>query len=166
MRISSSFLASAIALTLFSAGCAGPEKKLGRGLNNVTEFARGGEIRRSMEQAMLWDNPDTAFTTGFIRGMHRSLARTFIGAYEVITFPFPSYEPLLTSTNRIFPDVTVRNKNYPWGGMVLTENPIYPDNFRPGVLADSLFSNDTSLGFSGGDVAPFIPGSRFRIFDQ
>jgi hypothetical protein len=50
-----------------------------------------------MEQAMLWDNPDTAFTTGFIRGMHRSLARTFIGAYEVITFPFPSYASVLAA---------------------------------------------------------------------
>jgi hypothetical protein len=28
-----------------------------------------------------------------------------------------------------------------------------------------MFATDTNLGFSGGDVAPFIPGSRFRIFD-
>jgi hypothetical protein len=27
-------------------------------------------------------------------------------------------------------------------------------------------SPDTSLGFSGGDIIPFIPGSRFHIFDQ
>jgi len=25
---------------------------------------------------------------------------------------------------------------------------------------------DTALGFSGGDLAPMIPGSRFRIFDN
>ena len=166
MRISFPFLALLIALTLFSAGCAGPERKLGRGLNNIAEFARGGEIRRSIEQTMLWENPDTAFTTGFIRGFNRSVVRTAIGAFEVATFPFPGYEPYLTSTNRIYPDITVRNKNYPWGGMVLTEHPTYPDSYRPDVLADSLFSNDTSLGFSGGDVAPMIPGSRFRIFDH
>jgi putative exosortase-associated protein (TIGR04073 family) len=166
MRIPSASVILSVALALGAAGCAGPEKKLGRGINNFTEFCRGGEMRRSIEQTMLWDNSDAAFATGFVRGFNRCVARTFIGAYEMVTFPFPSYEPLLTSTNRIFPDATVRNKNYPWGGMVLTANPTFPDNYRPDVLADSLFSNDTSLGFSGGDVAPFIPGSRFRIFDH
>jgi hypothetical protein len=28
-----------------------------------------------------------------------------------------------------------------------------------------VFETDINLGFSGGDVAPIIPGSRFRIFD-
>jgi putative exosortase-associated protein (TIGR04073 family) len=164
MRISN-FLALAGMLVL-AAGCAGPEKKLGRGLLNATEFARGGEIRRSIEQTAFWENTDSAYTTGFIRGLNRSFARTGIGIYEIITFPFPSYDPMLTSTNRVYPDPNVRNTKYPWGGMVLTEYPTYPDSYRPGLMEDSIFATDTSLGFSGGDVAPMIQGSRFRIFDN
>jgi putative exosortase-associated protein (TIGR04073 family) len=155
-----------LALVVVLCGCAGPEQKFGRGLNNVTEFVRGGEIRRSMEQTALWEGPDTAYTTGFIRGFNRSLVRTAIGAYEVITAPFPPYGPLLTSTNYIYPDFTVRNKSYPWGGMVLPEYTVYPDAYKPGILSDSIFATDTALGFSGGDVAPIIPGSRFKIFDN
>ena len=164
MRIGN-FLALAGAL-LLAAGCAGPEKKLGRGMYNVTEFARGGEILRSIEQTSLWENTDAGVTTGLVRGLHRSLVRTGIGLYEIVTFPIPSYDPMLTSTNRIFPDANVRNSKYPWGGMVLSEYPTYPDSYRPGLREDSIFATDTSLGFSGGDVAPNIPGSRFRIFDN
>jgi putative exosortase-associated protein (TIGR04073 family) len=119
-----------------------------------------------MEQTALWEGPDVAYTTGFIRGFNRSLVRTAIGAYEIITTPFPPYGPMLASTNRIYPDFTVRNKTYPWGGMVLPENPVYPDAYKPGTLADSLFATDTALGFSGGDVAPMIQGSRFKVFDN
>src|SRR5215204_3353166 len=164
MRISTFFaLAGAMALMM---GCAGPEKKLGRGLLNTTEFLRGGEIHRSLEQTALWENTDSAFTTGFIRGFNRSITRTAIGIYEIATFPFPSYDPLLTSTNRIYPDQNMRNKTYPFGGMVLTEYPTYPDSYRPGLMDDAIFNTDTSLGFSGGDIAPMIPGSRFRVFDN
>lgn len=164
MRIANTLaLVAAVALT---AGCAGPEKKLGRGLLNVTEFARLGEVRRSMEQTHLWENTDAAYTTGLIRGVHRSLARTAIGVYEIVTFPLPSYGPVLTSKDPIYPDANMRNRSYPFGGMTLTEYPTYPDSYKPGVISDSIFSTDTALGFSGGDVAPFIPGSRFRIFDN
>ena len=43
---------------------------------------------------------------------------------------------------------------------------VYPENFRPGLFADQLFATDTAIGFSGGEIAPMIPGSRFRIFDH
>jgi len=135
-------LAGVAVLGLGASGCAGPEQKLGRGLNNVTEFARMGEIRRSMEQTGVWEGSDKVYTTGFIRGFNRSVARTAVGLYEVVTFPFPSYDPVF------FP-----------------ENPVYPDSYTPNLLADPAFSPDSALGFSGGDVAPMIPGSRFRIFD-
>jgi hypothetical protein len=29
-----------------------------------------------------------------------------------------------------------------------------------------LFDTDTYVGLSGGDVAPFMPGSRFKVFDN
>jgi putative exosortase-associated protein (TIGR04073 family) len=157
-----------IAAVILSSGCAGPERKLGRGILNATEFARGGEMRRSMEQTALWENTDSTYTTGFIRGFNRSVVRTAIGIYEIATFPIPTptYDPLLTSTNRIYPDFAMRNKTYPFGGMVLTEFPTYQDSYVPGLIEDSMFATDTSLGFSGGDIAPFVPGSRFRVFDN
>lgn len=142
MRISISSLASLTALFLLSAGCAGPEQKLGRGLLNVTEFARLGEIRRSMEQTALWDATDKTYSTGFIKGFNRSVARTAVGAYEIVTFPFPKYDPY-----------------------ILPENPVYPDSYKPKLISDPTFGMDTALGFSGGDIVPFVPGSRFHIFD-
>jgi putative exosortase-associated protein (TIGR04073 family) len=164
MRIS--FLLALAGIAVLATGCAGPEKKLGRGLLNTTEIFRLGEVRRSMEQTALWENTDTTYTTGFIRGMNRTAVRTGIGIYEIVTFPFPRYEALMVSTNRTYPDANMRNKTYPWGGMTLSEYPAYPDSYKPGLLSDSIFATDTSLGFSGGDVAPMIPGSRFRIFDN
>jgi putative exosortase-associated protein (TIGR04073 family) len=164
MRTTISILAASAVLV--GAGCAGPEQKLGRGMNNLTDLARGGEIRRSIEQTALWDGPGTAFTTGFLRGFNRSVARTFIGAYEVVTFPFPSYDPLLVPKTKLYPDSSIQTTRYPYGGIVLPEGPVYPANYEPGLLSDSLFDSDSSLGFSSGDVAPFVPGSRFRIFDH
>lgn len=166
MRITNLLVLTGAAILL--AGCAGPEKKLGRGLLNSTEFLRGGEIRRSMEQTALWENSDSAMTTGIIRGFNRSVARTAIGIWEIATFPLPlpSYDASLTSPSRSYPDANVRNRSYPFGGMVLSEYPTYPDNYRPSVIADSVSATDSSLGFSGGDVAPMIQGSRFRIFDN
>lgn len=131
-----------LAIAVFATGCAGPEEKLGRGISNVTELARMGEIRRSMEQTALWEGADKAYTTGVIRGFNRSLARTGVGLYEIVTFPFPTYDPIF-----------------------LPEQPVYPDSYTPNLIADPSFGPDASLGFSGGDVAPFIPGSRFRVFD-
>lgn len=115
---------------------------MGRGINNATEFLRLGEIRRSMEQTALWDGNEVGYTTGFLRGFNRSLVRTGVGLYEIVTAPFPSYDPHL-----------------------LPENPVFPDSYRPKLIADPTFAPDGALGFSGGDVAPMIPGSRFRIFD-
>jgi putative exosortase-associated protein (TIGR04073 family) len=140
MRITS---LACLAVAVFLAGCAGPEYKLGRGLNNVTEFGRLGEIRRSMEQTSIFKGPEIGFTAGFLHGFNRSVARTFVGAYEIVSSPFPPYDPIM----------------YP-------VNPEYPESYRPKILADQIFSPDASLGFGGGDVAPFIPGSRFRIFDN
>lgn len=136
---------------MFATGCAGPEQKLGRGMNNLTEVFRLGEIRRSMEDSALWEGSDAAYTRGFLKGFNRTMARTVVGAFEVLTFPFPGYEPYLKPGNEFFPDITV--------------DPVYPDSYKPHMLADPAFSPDANLGFSGGDVAPFAPGSRFRIFD-
>ena len=93
MRSSISLLSIAVTLAIFSAGCAGPEQKLGRGINNVTEFTRLGEMSRSIEQTALWEGANSAYTTGVIRGFNRSLVRTAVGAFEIVTFPLPRYGP-------------------------------------------------------------------------
>jgi putative exosortase-associated protein (TIGR04073 family) len=135
----------AVAGTLLT-GCENVERKFGRGLNNTFEIVRGGEFRRSMEQTSVFESPDTGRGYGFIHGVNRTLARTGIGIYEVVTAPLPPYGPVFTDH--------------------FAPGPVYPDNFTPGLPADSMFATDTTIGFSGGEVAPLVPGSRFRIFDS
>ncbi|MDB6121022.1 MAG: hypothetical protein JWQ71_15 [Pedosphaera sp.] len=140
-------LLGALALTaVLGVGCAGTEQKFGRGLGNMTEIVRGNEFQRSVEQGGIFDGPDTGISTGFVRGVNKTLARTGVGLYEVVTAPFPPYDPVFTD--------------------YLSPRPQYPDSFRPRKWADSIFDNDQSMGFSGGDVAPWFPGSRFRVFDN
>jgi putative exosortase-associated protein (TIGR04073 family) len=126
-------------------GCANTEKKFGRGMSNLVEPLRLGELRRSMEQTALFDGPDSSYGVGFIRGINRTLARTGLGAYEMVTAPIPPYDPICTD--------------------YLSPTPVYPDSYTPNLVEDSTYATDTNLGFSGGDVMPFSPGSRFRIFD-
>ncbi|HUA38399.1 MAG TPA: exosortase system-associated protein, TIGR04073 family [Candidatus Sulfopaludibacter sp.] len=146
MRNALTFLSVVAVAALFTSGCAGPEQKLGRGMSNVAEAARGGEWRRSVEQTAVFDSPEAGYTVGFVRGFDRSVARTGVGLYEVITFPFPPYHPIFTK--------------------YLAPEPVYPDNYTPGLWSDSMFDTDTYVGMSGGDVAPFVPGSRFKVFDN
>ena len=101
MRKFISSTVATLAIGIFATGCAGPEQKLGRGFNNLTELTRMGEIRRSMEQTALWEGTDKAYTTGVIRGFNRSLARTGVGLYEIVTFPFPTYEPIFLPTEPV-----------------------------------------------------------------
>ncbi len=145
MRKTLPFLAALVVVVLTS-GCANVEQKFSRGCSNMTEFARLGEIRRSMEQTALFDEPGHHYTLGFVTGFNKSLVRTGVGVYEVVTCPLPPYDPVLTD--------------------YITPSPVYPDNYTPGIIAGSTFETDTHMGFSGGDVAPFIPGSRFKVFDM
>jgi len=143
MRKSIALFGAAAAVVLLATGCAGPEKKLGRGLNNIGEVVRMGDMRRSVEQAGVFGGPSSR-AGGFFTGFNKSMARIGIGVYEVVTFPIPSYDPMAT--------------NY------ITPHPVWPDSYTPGLPADPLYETDTSLGFSGGDIAPIVPGSRFAIF--
>ena len=145
MRNTFPLLAVAVIAGALAAGCAHTEQKLGRGISNTFEIVRMGEIRRSVEQTGLWDGPNAAYTTGVVRGLNRTLARTGIGLYEIVTCPFPPYDPVCTG--------------------YLTPSPVHPDNYTPDLVDDPVFSTDTTLGFSGGDIAPFVPGSRFSVFE-
>lgn len=140
------FLALAALAAVFTSGCAGPEEKLGRGVSNVLEPSRLGEMRRSIEQTAIFESPSAGYTVGVVRGFDHTVARTVMGVYEVATFPLPPYQPLFTS--------------------YVKPGPVYPESYKPGLISDSTFDTDTYMGFSGGDVAPFIPGSRFKVFDN
>ena len=144
----SSVLLPLIAMAAVAAGCAGPESKLGRGITNLTEFTRGGEIDRAVEQRAVFGDPDGALTTGFIHGFNRSLERTFVGAYEVLTFPIPNRTP------------------GDYGPVMRPTEPVYPDSYKPNWIADTILAPDANLGFSGGDILPLVPGNRFRVFDN
>jgi putative exosortase-associated protein (TIGR04073 family) len=142
----------AVAAALFAAGCTGPEQKLGRGLSNTFEVVRWGELRSSIELNAVEPIPGTGYF-GFLHGFDRSLQRTGIGLLEVITFPVPTptYKPL-------FPKF--------YDARISPGEPIFPESYAPGLYSDALFDTDTYTGFSGGDVAPWMPGSRFAIFDN
>ena len=158
MRSAVSLLALAAVAAL--TGCAGPEQKFGRGVNNFSEIVRGAEMRRSMEQTMLWDGPSQG-PTGFARGVTRTFARTGIGLYEMVTAPIPPYHPLLAPESRLYPDPSMRTRKYPWGGLELPEYPVHTDNEWTVLRSGRLFETDSSCGFSGGVVAPWVPGNKF-----
>jgi len=146
MRNSLNVLGSLTLVAVMAAGCAGPEEKMGRGISNFGEIVRGGEFERSVEQAGIFDGTDVGVSTGFIRGVDRTVARTGVGLYEIVTFPIPPYGPVCTD--------------------YLSPKPLYPDSFHPRKWSDATFDTDRQMGFSGGDVAPWFPGSRFRVFDD
>jgi putative exosortase-associated protein (TIGR04073 family) len=146
MRIATNFLAALALAALFTAGCAGPEQKLGRGFSNTFEVVRMGELQRSVEQSSIIDGAGVGYTYGFVHGIDKTLARTGIGIYEVVTFPIPTYDPIFTS--------------------YLPVTPAGPDSRRITLPDDPLFETDTFTGFSGGNVFPFIPASKFSVFDN
>ena len=140
-------LLSLIALAAtFTTGCAGPEEKLGRGIRNTCEVARLGELRYSMEQTAVWDSAPEAATTGVVKGVNLSLARTGIGLYEIITFPFPPYHPVCTGT--------------------VPAQPVYPDNYRVNLPDNPLYDTSQHIGFTEGNSFSFAPGSQFDVFGQ
>jgi putative exosortase-associated protein (TIGR04073 family) len=145
MRKTLPLLAGLAMAAILAAGCANTEQKFGRGMSNTLEVTRLGELQRSVEQTGLFEGPNVGYTTGFIRGINRTLARTGIGIYEMVTAPFPPYDPVFTD--------------------YLAPNPVYPDAYKPDLVEDSMFATDANLGYSGGDIMPFVPGSRFRVFD-
>jgi putative exosortase-associated protein (TIGR04073 family) len=150
MRNSISLLTLIALAALSTSGCKGPEQKFGRGISNSLEITRFGEMRRSIEQTAVFESPSAGYTTGAVRGLNRTLARTGLGLFEIVTFPFPmpgaGYRPICTH--------------------YLPPGPAYPDSYKPGRISSSMFDTDTYAGFGGGEVAPFIPGSRFKVFDN
>ena len=134
-------------------------------MNNITEIVRGGEMQRSIEQTTLWDGTMQGSTVGWARGFTRTMARTGIGLYEVVTFPLPPYRPVMVQKGPFYPDASVATRKSPWGGLELSEKPVFPSSYAPGLPGNGRFGTDTRLGMSGGDVAPGFPGSRFSVLE-
>jgi putative exosortase-associated protein (TIGR04073 family) len=137
------FAVAALA-ALFTAGCAGPESKLGRGISNTTSVVTLGDINRGVEQAAVMGDPGPGYATGFVHGFDQTIKRTGMGIYEIVSFPFPPYHPVMT-------------KSVPPGLQ-------FPDSYHPGLIDGATFQTDTYYGFSGGDIFPMVPGSRFAVF--
>jgi putative exosortase-associated protein (TIGR04073 family) len=141
-------LALAALAALFTAGCAGPEQRLGNGFSNITEFVRMGEMQRSIEQYTIFD-PSAGFATGAIHGFDQSVYRTAAGAYQIVTFPAGNALTQSSFDQKYIPTGTP-----------------HPDSYPPGLPALSTFQTDNYIGFSGGNLAPFVPGNRFSIFEN
>src|SRR5512133_2657549 len=119
-------LLAVLALTgAMVSGCANAERKMGRGIANLMEPLRMGEMRRSMEQTAILEGPDASYSYGFIHGLNKTLARTGIGLYEIVTAPIPPYDPVATA--------------------YLTPGPVYPDSYQTSLIAESSFSTETNL---------------------
>lgn len=157
MRISMMLALAASAVLL--SGCGAVERKLGRGINNSMEIFRAGELRRSIEQTGLWEGPEQAFSTGLVRGVGRTMARTAIGFSELLTAPFPPYDPYF------FPEKWFRDPTTKLRAEPFTVEPAYPDAYQPRLFSDTIFHTDSRIGFAGGEIIPIVPGSRFRVFE-
>ena len=70
MRNVTSLLALTALGALFTAGCAGPVQRLGNGFTNITEFARLGEMRASVEDSAVLDSN---YSTGLIHGFDQAM---------------------------------------------------------------------------------------------
>jgi putative exosortase-associated protein (TIGR04073 family) len=140
------FIFAAVVSVAGLTGCAGPQRKLARGWDNTLELVRWGDMRQSVEQEAVFSGPDYTYSYGVIHGFGQSIGRAGLGVYEIVTFPIPSYNPVCTTK--------------------IPAQPQCPDNYKPGLISDPLFGTDTYTGYSGGDIAPIIPGSRFKVFDN
>ena len=145
MRKTLPFLA-ALAVVVLTSGCANIEEEIFPWLQQPDGVCSPRRNSPFHGANGLFDEPGAHYTLGFVRGFDKSLVRTGVGVYEIVTCPIPPYDPVLTD--------------------YITPNPVYPDCYAPGLIAGSTFETDTHMGFSGGDVAPFIPGSRFKVFDM
>ena len=139
MRSLNSLLALAVVgVVPLLTGCNSMEQKLGRGLANVYEPLRMGELRRSVEQNSISDNPSGGPGYGLVHGFARTFERTAVGLFEVVTFPIPT-EPIMHPVA-----------------------PVYPDSQPRQMMGNMGVGSDQYLGFQDGAVTPFLPGVEFN----
>ncbi len=129
---------AAVGAVALLTGCSSAEQKLGRGIANVLEPIRLGELTRSTEQTYLADGPVVAQSYGYVHGITRTVQRTLVGAFDIVTFPIPT-DPLITPSE-----------------------PVFPDSYAPGMAANLGVETDRYLGEDSGTVLPTVAGSSFN----
>ena len=83
--------------------CGDPLKKLGRGICNIATCPF--EVPLQISRTNNSDGPMAAGTWGILKAIGMTGVRLLVGAYEVVTFPFPlprDYAPILTDPEFIF----------------------------------------------------------------
>jgi len=85
-----------VVVAVLVSGCAGPSKKLGRGVNNFLEPIRLAEWQRSVEQAELFGSTQNGLSgsTGMVRGFNKTIARA--GWASTRSSPSP-FQPTIRS---------------------------------------------------------------------
>ena len=143
MRNALTFLSVVALAALFTSGCAGPEEKLGRGMSNFPKLPAWAKCASPSSKPPCLSRPTPATPSDL---------------FAVSTAPWraPEWAFLKSSLFRSRPIIP----------FTYSPRPVYPDSYTPGLISDSMFDTDTYIGFSGGDVAPFVPGSRFKVFDN
>jgi len=80
-------------------------RKLGRGVCNIATSVI--ELPKSIQESFYDDGPLAAATYGILDGLYKFVARTVVGAYEVVTFPIPipaHYAPIIEPEFLFSPD--------------------------------------------------------------
>ena len=134
--LSSLCVVAAVGALPLVTGCSSAQKKLSRGITNMGEPLRLGEMQRAAEQNALVMGSSPSY--GLVHGFTRTIARTAVGVYEVVTFPIPT-DPII----------------YPVG-------PVFPDSQERQQLGNFGIGSDQFIGFQDAGVLPFVPGSEFN----
>lgn len=129
---------AAVGAVALLTGCSSAERKLGRGIANVLEPIRMGELTRSTEQTYLADGPVVAQSYGYVHGFTKTVQRTLVGAFDIVTFPIPT-DPLISPSE-----------------------PVFPASYTPGMAANLGVGTDKYIGVEGGAVLPTVGGSQFN----
>jgi len=87
-----------IAIAIISKPCYADNAghKLVRGVGNI--LTGWLEIPMNIYNTSVEENPFVGITVGLAKGIGMTIARTCVGAYETITFPFPlpeDYRPIM-----------------------------------------------------------------------
>lgn len=71
-------------------------RKLGRGVANVATGAI--EVPKAIQETFYEEGPVAAVSWGLLDGLYKFVARTVVGAYEIVSFPIPfpaDYAPIV-----------------------------------------------------------------------
>jgi putative exosortase-associated protein (TIGR04073 family) len=130
--------------------------KLGRGVVNV--LTGWVEIPKTIAKEWTKTDPITGTVTGAFKGVVVAIARTFVGFYEVISFPFPvpSDYQVIMEPEFVLPTV--------WGDRL----PLYRDEFKgtAGSIENAVDygSSNPALGNPSNYKSKSVSGSTSRSY--